>query len=134
MDVHGYTVRGVDVGPETRCRHYDSELDVIAIRFACCGTFYPCYECHLVAADHEAERWDVDAEGSADRADAEDESASNRGGDTPAVLCGICGTVLTISAYLDSGDRCPSCGAEFNPGCRRHYDRYFTDELVADKS
>jgi len=43
MEVHGHTVRGVDVGPETRCRHYDSELDVIAIRFPCCETFYPCY-------------------------------------------------------------------------------------------
>jgi uncharacterized CHY-type Zn-finger protein len=114
MDVHRHTVRGVDVGPETRCRHYDSELDVIAIRFPCCGTFYPCYECHLAAADHEPERWGDDGR---DDADAD------------AVLCGVCGTVLTVAEYVDCEDRCPDCGAEFNPGCRRHYDRYFAEEL-----
>jgi uncharacterized CHY-type Zn-finger protein len=151
MDVHGHTVRGVDVGPETRCRHYDSELDVIAIRFPCCGTFYPCYECHLAAADHEPERWGGD--GSTARGDVEDNGSTARGGvedngstanrtaseeqgstdgtdaRTGAVLCGICGTVLSVAAYVDCDDRCPNCDAAFNPGCRRHYDRYFTEEL-----
>ncbi|MFW5934483.1 MAG: CHY zinc finger protein [Halolamina sp.] len=153
MEVHGHTVRGVDVGPETRCRHYDSELDVIAIRFPCCGTFYPCYECHLAAADHEPERWgdesgdgapaSVEAEGSADRTGVEDEGSTHRTGvedqdsgertvtadDADAVLCGICGAVLTVAEYVDCDDRCPDCGAEFNPGCRRHYDRYFASDL-----
>ncbi|WP_049979717.1 CHY zinc finger protein [Halolamina rubra] len=164
MEVHGHTVRGVDVGPETRCRHYDSELDVIAIRFPCCETFYPCYECHLAAADHEPERWgdesgggaraSVEGSGSADRTGAEDEGSADRtgaedtgsamrtgaedegseertatGDDADAVLCGICGTVLTVAEYVDCDDRCPDCGAEFNPGCRRHYDRYFASEL-----
>ncbi|MFW5939335.1 MAG: CHY zinc finger protein [Halolamina sp.] len=115
MDVHGYTVRGVDVGPETRCRHYDSELDVIAIRFPCCETFYPCYECHLAAADHTPEQWGDDD------------------GDAPAVLCGICGAVQTVAAYVEGGDRCPDCGAEFNPGCRRHYDRYFSPALFGEE-
>lgn len=111
MDVHGHTVRGVDVGPETRCRHYDSELDVIAIRFPCCGTFYPCYECHLSAADHEPQKWGPEDD------------------DAPAVLCGICGSVLTVDEYLACDDHCPECNAEFNPGCRRHYARYFSPAL-----
>lgn len=120
MEVHGHTVRGVGVGPETRCRHYDSERDVIAIRFPCCGTFYPCYECHLAAADHEPERWG--------EVSAAPEGAV--GEDANAVLCGSCGSVLTVAEYLDCDDRCPNCRAAFNPGCRRHYDRYFTSELV----
>jgi len=120
MEVHGHTIRGVDVGPETRCRHYDSEHDVIAIRFPCCETFYPCYECHLAAADHGPERWGA-ASDSANRTGAEDANA---------VLCGSCGSVLTVAEYLDCDDRCPNCRTAFNPGCRRHYDRYFTSELV----
>ncbi|KPN29863.1 hypothetical protein SY89_00583 [Halolamina pelagica] len=140
MEVHGHAVRGVDVGPETRCRHYDSERDVIAIRFPCCGTFYPCYECHLAAADHEPERWGevsgspegAVGEGSPDRTVGEDVGSADRavGEDANAVLCGSCGSVLTVAEYLDCDDRCPNCRAAFNPGCRRHYDRYFTSELV----
>lgn len=139
MDVHGHTVRGVDVGPETRCRHYDSGRDVIAIRFPCCGTFYPCYDCHLAVADHEPERWGEDGS-SASGGDEDDGSSARRGeetgsrpaddaADADAVLCGVCGAVLTVAEYLDCDDRCPDCDAEFNPGCRRHYDYYFTEGL-----
>ena len=138
MEVHGHTVRGVDVGPETRCRHYDSELDVIAIRFPCCGTFYPCYECHLAVADHEPERWGDESSAASEDADrrnrprtqGDDTGRTNiEGSDADAVLCGVCGTVLTVAEYVDCDDRCPECDAEFNPGCRRHYDYYFADEL-----
>jgi uncharacterized CHY-type Zn-finger protein len=176
MEVHGHTVRGVDVGPETRCRHYDSDLDVIAVRFPCCGTFYPCYECHLVAADHEPERWgdedrsrtsggddgssasggDEDDGSSASGGDEDDGSTISGGGesgesetrtngpaescpggtgaDADAVLCGVCGTVLTVAEYVDCDDRCSDCGAEFNPGCRRHYDRYFAEALFEEEN
>lgn len=114
MTGHSHTVRGVDVGPETRCRHYRTELDVIAIRFPCCDTFFPCFECHAAVTDHDAERWGAD------------DSTAN------AVLCGVCGSVLTVREYVDCGDDCPECGAAFNPGCRTHYDRYFVAELFAE--
>ena len=115
-------LRGVAVGPETRCAHWDSELDVVALRFGCCGAFSPCHTCHVETADHDPEPWP--------RARFDD----------PAVLCGVCGTTLSARIYLDgdseerspSGSRakpdddsCPACGAGFNPGCRRHRDRYF---------
>lgn len=100
-------LRGVDVGPETRCAHYDGPRDVIAIRFACCGVFYPCHACHLAVAEHDAERWAPDQF------------------DTRAVLCGHCGTVLTIEQYLEGDQACSACGTAFNPRCARHYDRYF---------
>ena len=105
--VDGTEVVGLEVDPETRCAHYHTERDVLAIAFPCCGTFYPCYECHEAVADHEAEVWPLSAR------------------DEPALLCGACGRRHAIAAYLDSPLACPDCGAAFNPGCRDHYDRYF---------
>ncbi len=151
-DRFGVPLRGVAVDPETRCAHWDSDRDVVALRFGCCGTFSPCHACHAETADHDPDPWP--------RARFDD----------PAVLCGVCGTTLSARAYLDgdtgappvsgsergspsrdraspgdsrtqSGDdeahraagsrakpdddTCPACGAAFNPGCRRHRDRYF---------
>jgi len=100
-------LRGVAVDPETRCAHWDDPVDVVALRFGCCETYYPCDACHDAAADHEAVPWPRERF------------------DEPAVLCGVCGTTLTATAYLDGDDACPACGAPFNPGCRAHRDRYF---------
>jgi len=103
-------LRGVAVDVETRCAHYDSERDVVALRFPCCDCYYPCFRCHEAVADHEP-----------DRVPAAEF-------DAPAVLCGACGATLTVSEYLDCEDVCPECGTAFNPGCRRHRDRYFQIE------
>ncbi len=100
-------VRGIDVDGETRCAHYHSALDVIAIKMACCGTYYACKECHDAVAGHAAKVWP--------RAEW----------DSHAILCGVCGGELTISEYMASGSACPRCGAGFNPGCRKHYHFYF---------
>ena len=58
--IHGERVRGLDLDAETRCRHYHSVLDVIALRFRCCGEWYPCFECHAACADHPAAVWKAD--------------------------------------------------------------------------
>ena len=100
-------LRGVDVDPETRCAHWDAAVDVVALRFGCCGTYYPCFACHEAAADHPAEPWPRDRF------------------DEPAAVCGSCGSALSAREYLDCDDGCPRCGVAFNPGCRRHRDRYF---------
>jgi len=100
-------LRGVDVGPETRCAHYRGPQDVIAVRFPCCNAFYPCHACHEALTDHAAERWAPDQF------------------DTPGVLCGQCRAVLSIEQYLNANSTCPSCGTAFNPGCARHHNRYF---------
>ncbi|MCQ4332740.1 hypothetical protein KM295_04380 [Natronomonas sp. F2-12] len=99
-------VRGVDVDDETRCAHYDSESDVVAIRFGCCGTYYACFECHAALADHPPEPWPT-----ARRTE-------------PAARCGVCGADLTATEYT-STDACPNCEARFNPGCAEHYHLYF---------
>jgi uncharacterized CHY-type Zn-finger protein len=105
--VGGHPVRGVGVDPETRCAHWATERDVIAIRAPCCDVYYPCSACHETLADHALEPIPA----------AEF--------DAPGVLCGVCGTALTAREYLDSDHTCPACGAAFNPGCVTHYDRYF---------
>ncbi|QPV64406.1 hypothetical protein I7X12_07275 [Halosimplex litoreum] len=100
-------IRGAAIDAETRCGHYDDAVDVVAIRFSCCDCYYPCFRCHDAVTDHDAERISRDAF------------------DEPSVLCGVCGATLSVRAYLDCEDTCPACDAAFNPGCRRHRDRYF---------
>jgi uncharacterized CHY-type Zn-finger protein len=58
--IYGEEVYGVDVDPETRCAHWHSPLDIVAIKFKCCGRWYPCYECHSELADHAASVWPAD--------------------------------------------------------------------------
>ncbi|MGH8278914.1 MAG: CHY zinc finger protein [Gammaproteobacteria bacterium] len=99
-------MRGALVDAQTRCVHYASALDVVAIRFACCGVYYPCYRCHAEYAGHPAKVWPA--------------SQFN----TRAVLCGVCRHELTIAEYLAS-HACPHCGAAFNPNCRLHAHHYF---------
>ena len=99
-------VLGPVVDDETRCIHYRSPLDVVAIRFACCGEYYPCHLCHAETAGHPARQWPLEQR------------------EEHAVLCGVCGDELTISEYL-AADDCPRCGAAFNPGCHLHTHLYF---------
>lgn len=108
-------VYGYVVDEATRCRHYHSERDIIALKFGCCDRYYPCYECHLEAADHPPKPWP--------RSRAEES----------AVLCGACGHEMTVQAYKESGFHCPSCQAAFNPGCRLHYDLYFEENGDMDE-
>ena len=100
-------VRGVGLDPQTRCDHYRSPLDIVAIRMACCDTYYACKDCHAALADHPLRPWPREQ------------------WDLPAILCGACRGELTIRQYLDGGPACPRCGAGFNPGCRNHHHFYF---------
>lgn len=107
MTVARPRVLGAVVDAETRCIHYATPLDVIAIKFPCCGEFYPCHLCHAGSAAHPAEQWPAEAQ------------------DEQAVLCGVCGHLLTIAEYARA-EACPSCAAPFNPGCKLHWTLYFT--------
>lgn len=101
------TIHGKPVDDNTRCIHYHSVLDVIAIKFKCCGKYYPCYQCHEETAGHAAITW------------------KKNEWNTKAIFCGICKKELTIEQYVQSGNQCPNCNALFNPGCSRHYHLYF---------
>lgn len=99
-------VHGAVVDDNTRCVHYNGPTDIIAIRFRCCGRFYPCFQCHAEAETHPATRW------------APTEWAER------VILCGACGHTLSIDEYRGVSG-CPACGSAFNDGCRLHAHLYF---------
>jgi len=99
-------VRGAVVDDATRCAHYASPLDVVAMRLACCDGWWPCHACHDEEAGHPMLPW----------------PRSRR--DEPAVLCGVCRTAMLVEDYL-AVEACPACAAPFNPGCSLHHHRYF---------
>ena len=107
MKIHGVEIIGVDVDLETRCAHYRGPDDIIAIKFKCCGNWFPCHQCHADLTDHPASVWP--------RGEFE----------TPAILCGACGHQPTIHEYLDCESVCPCCQSQFNPGCAGHRHFYF---------
>jgi len=103
-------VHGLDLDPQTRCVHYHSALDIIAIKMRCCGLFYACKDCHDALAGHPLEPWPRSA------------------WHELAILCGACRAVLSISDYLACNSRCPHCHAAFNPACRNHHHFYFSSK------
>lgn len=107
MDIFGSVVDN-----QTRCVHYHTEKDIIAIKFKCCNRYYPCYKCHEEHADHCIERW------------TEDQF------DELAIFCGNCHKELTIHEYMNTTS-CYHCRAIFNERCANHYPIYF--EPSADK-
>ncbi len=106
-------VYGSTVDDATRCIHYSTVKDIVAIRFRCCDRYYPCFECHSEGESHPAEQWPV--------ADF----------DRLAILCGNCHTELTISAYR-AADECATCHAAFNERCRLHAHLYFDVSAETD--
>jgi len=107
---HRPEVRGIEVDAQTRCEHWRSELDIVAIKMKCCGEYWACKDCHEEMAGHAIAVWG--------RAEW----------DARAVQCGVCGVEMTIREYRESAACCPSCRAGFNPGCERHWRFYFAEE------
>lgn len=108
------TVLGPTVDSQTRCVHYHLELDIIAIKFKCCGHFYPCYKCHQESTDHAIETWPKSVLESGEK----------------VILCGNCKALLDFPDY-SSTSLCLKCGALFNPKCSLHYGLYFNLEKTS---
>lgn len=110
----GPRVRGVDLDPQTRCAHWHTALDVVALRLACCEHYWACRDCHDALAGHPAV------------------PVPRAGFDTPHVLCGACRAELTVREYrtamAEDRPACPRCGTGFNPGCSRHDHLYFAPD------
>ena len=83
------------------------DIDIIAIKFKCCGDWFPCFECHKENTDHQAKVWAIEEF------------------ETKAVLCGNCGYKMSIAEYMKCDSVCLKCGGLFNPGCANHYYLYF---------
>ena len=99
-------VYGSIIDEQTRCVHYHSNEDIIAIKFRCCGKYYPCYRCHDDHEDHAIIPWGTDEY------------------DAYAILCGVCRRAHTVSEYMNT-DRCLKCSSKFNEGCKHHHHIYF---------
>lgn len=107
MLIHQVEVFGTQVDGQTRCSHYHSAVDIIAIKFKCCGQWFPCFKCHAEYTNHPSQVW------------------SKAENNTTAVLCGGCGHQLSIEEYLKCASVCPKCNSAFNPQCALHYHLYF---------
>jgi uncharacterized CHY-type Zn-finger protein len=102
-----WMVEGLVLDRQTRCLHYHGAKDVIAIRPPGAESFFACLECHQARTGTPQLPWALT-----------DRSAY-------AVLCGVCGCVMRIEDYRNSGSKCPHCQAAFNPGCQAHWPLYF---------
>lgn len=100
------TIYGVIVDDQTRCKHYHTTKDIIAIKFNCCQKYYPCYQCHEACEDHPISVWGKDEF------------------DELAIICGVCKTEHTINQYMNT-NKCLHCESPFNEGCQKHYHLYF---------
>lgn len=98
------------VDEKSRCIHYHLPLDIVAIKFACCGKFWACYKCHDENVTHDRQRWNP-------------EQLKHE----QVVQCGECKALLSFAEY-SSGLECPKCNAAFNPRCLLHYPIYFEIE------
>lgn len=99
-------VYGATVDQETRCIHYHTRKDIIAIKFRCCQKYYPCYQCHNESENHAIRVW---------KKQEYEESV---------VLCGVCRHQFSITDYITKG-QCPQCRSTFNSNCSRHFQLYF---------
>ncbi len=105
--INGIKIFGINIDPHTRCLHYHSDKDIIAIRMKCCNKFYACSYCHNELEQHKITPWDKEEF------------------DKKAILCGNCGYFLTIAEYFSCRFICPHCESQFNPNCQKHFNIYF---------
>lgn len=96
---------GVGIDKDSRCQHYHSEVDVVALKCGQCQRYYACYECHDTLEDHGF-------------------VAMHRAELYP-VLCGACRNCLSQEEY--KGGSCPYCAHPFNPNCSLHDSIYFKE-------
>ena len=98
--------QGLLVDHESRCVHYHSDKDIVALQCYECQKYYACYQCHNKLESHVFSTYPL-----------------NLKEDRP-ILCGSCGKTLTYEEYTETGT-CPFCNAAFNPACQNHYSIYF---------
>ena len=99
-------IHGLLVDKESRCQHYHSPLDIVALKCYDCQKYYACYQCHDHIEDHRFRAYPCHI-----RQDK-------------VVICGVCLHEMTIENYQKSVS-CSHCHSRFNPACSKHYDIYF---------
>lgn len=91
----------------SRCRHYHTVLDIVALKCFACRNYYACYKCHDSLEAHPYQAY-----------------PDNRVADK-VVICGVCKEEMTIAEYRSS-KTCPNCQSAFNPACGKHDAIYFS--------
>lgn len=109
MEIH--KVNGLSVDKNYRCLHYNSAVDIIAIKLKCCMSYYACYFCHEALTDHTTQIWRTEEF------------------DNLAILCGCCQREFMIGQYLSGENKCPYCKTSLNPNCKYHHHLYFEVDL-----
>ncbi|MFL4356214.1 CHY zinc finger protein [Streptococcus uberis] len=97
---------GMALDEQSRCYHYHSENDIVALKCQSCQKYYACYHCHDSLEDHLF-------------------VATNSQESYP-VMCGVCQHLLSLKDYQKG--YCIFCQNPFNPKCSLHYDVYFKKE------
>jgi uncharacterized CHY-type Zn-finger protein len=100
-------IYGKLIDENTRCIHYNSLQDIIAIKLKCCNKYYACIHCHNELEEHEPIVWEKDEF------------------ENTAIICGFCAAEITIKNYFECDNVCPACKSLFNPKCSNHYHFYF---------
>ena len=98
--------QGVLVDDESRCVHYHTDKDIVALQCYECQKYYACYQCHNALETHTFTPYPLSLKE-----------------DRP-ILCGSCKKILTYEEYSKKSS-CPYCKAAFNPACQNHYSIYF---------
>lgn len=99
-------INGLLIDNESRCQHYHTELDIVALKCFECQKYYACYQCHDSLEDHTFRAYPCQLK------------------EDKVLICGVCRHEMTIKEYQEAV-ACPNCHSAFNPACSKHYDIYF---------
>ncbi|SCU94390.1 LAFA_0F21550g1_1 [Lachancea sp. 'fantastica'] len=107
--------KGLLIDNQSRCVHWNSQLDVVCFKLKCCQHYYACHSCHDALESHPVQKYNI----------SQDPSSH-------VVLCGVCRNTMSFNQYRsktasirDQSLQCPFCCASFNPNCKLHYSIYF---------
>ena len=99
-------INGLLVDDQSRCQHYHSTLDIVALKCFECQKYYACYQCHDSLEEHSFRAYPCQLK------------------QDKVLICGVCRHEMTIEEYQEAV-ACPNCHSVFNPACSKHYDIYF---------
>ena len=99
-------INGLLVDDQSRCQHYHSTLDIVALKCSGCLKYYACYQCHDSLEEHSFRAYPCQLK------------------QDKVLICGVCRHEMTIEEYQQALV-CSHCHSAFNPACSKHYDIYF---------
>lgn len=76
-------IYGFLVDNESRCQHYHTELDIVALKCFECLNYYACYQCHDSLEEHSFRAYPCQLK------------------QDKVLICGVCQHEMTIEEYYD---------------------------------